>query len=166
MENLLTPEEVAEKLQVSVLTVKKWLRSGKLQGIKPGKLWRVEPEALEYFLHKEWRIKPEALAHFLDKETEAVKKTLHDMDAAISNAERIRKEYEAGADVDVDDAIKVLKGVINEAEKLKMEIVEPEVKVKVKTRKTQKEPSELGEKVKVRTRKKQKEAPEKIAKRA
>ena len=151
MENLLTPEQVAEKLQVSVLTVKKWLRSGKLQGVKPGKLWRIEPEALEDFLHKE---------------TEVLEKKRDKMNDAILHALHILKEYEAGADVDVDDAIKALKSARGEADKLKSAIEDSEPKVKVKTRKTQKEPSELGEKVKVRTRKKQKEAPEKIAKRA
>ncbi len=47
MERLLTPEEVAERLRLSVITVKKWLREGKLKGVKVGKLWRVPEEEVE-----------------------------------------------------------------------------------------------------------------------
>ena len=54
MEKLLTPEQVADTLQVSVKTIKNWLRAGKLQGIKTGQLWRIEPEALDKYL---WRQK-------------------------------------------------------------------------------------------------------------
>ncbi len=51
MERLLTPEEAAQVLQVSPLTVRKWLRGGKLKGVKPGgKVWRVREEDLEEFL--------------------------------------------------------------------------------------------------------------------
>ncbi len=52
MEKLLTPEQVADTLQVSVKTIKNWLRSGKLRGIKTGQLWRIEPEALEEYLSR------------------------------------------------------------------------------------------------------------------
>ncbi|MEM5816034.1 MAG: helix-turn-helix domain-containing protein [Candidatus Aenigmatarchaeota archaeon] len=50
MDKLYTPEEVAEILKVSVITVKKWLRSGELKGIKVGKLWRIREEDLQEFL--------------------------------------------------------------------------------------------------------------------
>ncbi|MEM4625767.1 MAG: helix-turn-helix domain-containing protein [Candidatus Pacearchaeota archaeon] len=50
MDKLYTPEEVAEILKVSVITVKKWLRSGELKGIKVGKFWRIREEDLEEFL--------------------------------------------------------------------------------------------------------------------
>jgi excisionase family DNA binding protein len=53
MEKLLTPEQVADILQVSVKTVKNWLRAGKLQGIKTGQLWRIEPEALDEYLNRQ-----------------------------------------------------------------------------------------------------------------
>jgi excisionase family DNA binding protein len=53
MDRLLTPEEVAEQLQVAVKTVKDWLRAGKLRGIKMGQLWRVEPEALDEYLNRQ-----------------------------------------------------------------------------------------------------------------
>jgi excisionase family DNA binding protein len=50
MKPLLTPEAAAEKLAVSVKTVKNLLRSGKLRGVKVGNLWRLQEEALEEYL--------------------------------------------------------------------------------------------------------------------
>lgn len=51
MSKLLTPEEAAEQMKVSVSTVKRWLRNGELKGVKPGgRLWRVEEEALQQFI--------------------------------------------------------------------------------------------------------------------
>lgn len=47
---LLTPEEVAARLQISRLTVMAYLRSGVLKGIKVGRLWRVEEDDLQAFL--------------------------------------------------------------------------------------------------------------------
>ena len=38
---VLTPEETAELLRVSSKTVRDWLRSGKLKGIKIGRQWRI-----------------------------------------------------------------------------------------------------------------------------
>lgn len=52
-DNLLTPEQVAERLAVSPKTVKDWLRSGKLKGVKlGGKIWRVTPEDLKVFIEQ------------------------------------------------------------------------------------------------------------------
>lgn len=50
LERLLTPEEVADILVVSPKTVSRWLRQGKLKGIKPGKDWRVRQCDLEAFI--------------------------------------------------------------------------------------------------------------------
>lgn len=51
METYLTPEEVAKKLQISKVSVLKWLRSGKLAGSKIGhRTWRIRPEAVHAFL--------------------------------------------------------------------------------------------------------------------
>lgn len=48
---LLTPKEVAEYLALNEQTVRKWLREGKLPGVKlPGDVWRVKPETLKAFL--------------------------------------------------------------------------------------------------------------------
>ena len=47
---LLTPDQAAERLAVSPKTVRDWLRSGKLTGVKAGKLWRIREFDLEAFL--------------------------------------------------------------------------------------------------------------------
>ena len=53
---LLTPEQVAERLQVKPHTIQEWLRTGRLAGVKLGKLWRVRASDLEAFLsHYETR---------------------------------------------------------------------------------------------------------------
>jgi excisionase family DNA binding protein len=49
-DELLTPEEAATRLKVSRLTIGDWLRSGKLKGVKVGRLWRVRERDLENFL--------------------------------------------------------------------------------------------------------------------
>ena len=53
MEQLLTPELAAEKLAVSVKTVKNLLRSGKLRGVKVGNLWRLRQKALQEYLREQ-----------------------------------------------------------------------------------------------------------------
>jgi|SRR5437016_4437761 len=58
MEQLLTPEAAAEKLAVSVKTIKNLLRSGKLRGVKVGNLWRLRQEALEDYLRQQASNKP------------------------------------------------------------------------------------------------------------
>jgi excisionase family DNA binding protein len=49
-EKLLTPEDAAKVLLVKPETVREWLRSGKLKGVKVGRLWRVRESDLEAFL--------------------------------------------------------------------------------------------------------------------
>jgi len=49
---LIKPEDVAYRLGVSTLTVKKWLRTGKLPGVKVGHLWRVDEMDLERFIQE------------------------------------------------------------------------------------------------------------------
>ena len=46
-ERLLTPEEAAERLAISPKTIRDWLRSRKLQGVKVGRLWRVRESTVE-----------------------------------------------------------------------------------------------------------------------
>jgi len=51
MENLLTPEQVAEILAVNVETVRRYCREGKIKFIKmSGRLIRISPEDLKAFL--------------------------------------------------------------------------------------------------------------------
>lgn len=46
-ERLLKPEEVAEKLAVSPVTIRYWLREGRIKGIKLHGLWRVKQSDLD-----------------------------------------------------------------------------------------------------------------------
>jgi len=52
-ERLLTPDEIASRLNVSLVTVGRWLREGKLKGVKAGHQWRVRESDLEAFLKGE-----------------------------------------------------------------------------------------------------------------
>jgi excisionase family DNA binding protein len=49
-EKLLTPEDAAKALLVKPETLRGWLRTGKLKGVKAGRLWRVRESDLEAFL--------------------------------------------------------------------------------------------------------------------
>ncbi len=49
-EKMLTPVDVADRLQVNERTVTQWLRKGHLRGFKIGKEWRVSVKDLEAFL--------------------------------------------------------------------------------------------------------------------
>ncbi|OAT79307.1 helix-turn-helix domain-containing protein [Desulfotomaculum copahuensis] len=53
VEKLFTPEEAAEYLSISILTVKKWLRSGKLNGVKISNMWRVRESDLEELIRSD-----------------------------------------------------------------------------------------------------------------
>ncbi|HMM21824.1 MAG TPA: helix-turn-helix domain-containing protein [Selenomonadales bacterium] len=50
MEKYLTPDEIAESLKLKTSTVWTWLRTGKINGIKIGKEWRVSERDLYEFL--------------------------------------------------------------------------------------------------------------------
>jgi len=47
---LLSVEEVAARVKVSTYTVRRWVRQGRLAGIKIGRDWRVDERDLEAFL--------------------------------------------------------------------------------------------------------------------
>jgi excisionase family DNA binding protein len=49
-EKVYTPEGAAEALMVSPKTIREWLRTGKLKGVKIGRLWRVRESDLQEFL--------------------------------------------------------------------------------------------------------------------
>jgi excisionase family DNA binding protein len=50
MQPLLTPEEVSGVLKVTPYTVREYLRSGALKGVKVGKYWRVRESDLEAYV--------------------------------------------------------------------------------------------------------------------
>ena len=51
-EKLLTPAQLAERLQIHERTVTRWLRDGYLRGFKLGKEWRIAPADLESFMQR------------------------------------------------------------------------------------------------------------------
>jgi excisionase family DNA binding protein len=60
-EEFLSPEEVGDRLGVSVYTVRRWVKAGQLRAFKPGKEYRVRESDLEEFLAaREVRPKVEA----------------------------------------------------------------------------------------------------------
>ncbi len=50
MERYYTPEQIAKLLTIQKQTVYAWLRSGKLSGVKLGKIWRVSERHLQGYL--------------------------------------------------------------------------------------------------------------------
>ncbi len=53
MEKLLTPEQAAEYLQVSNVTVIRWLKEGKITGHKVGRFWRIKEVDIQEYLDKQ-----------------------------------------------------------------------------------------------------------------
>ncbi len=58
-EKLLTPVDVANRLQVDERTVTQWLRKGRLRGFKVGKEWRISPDDLQAFLEASANMPPD-----------------------------------------------------------------------------------------------------------
>ena len=56
---LLTPTDVANRLQVNERTVTLWLRNGHLRGFKVGKEWRISPDDLQAFLEASANMPPD-----------------------------------------------------------------------------------------------------------
>ena len=53
LSKLLTPEQVSKKLRISVFTVYRWVKSGKLRAIKfTPRLFRIDEKDLSRFLKK------------------------------------------------------------------------------------------------------------------
>lgn len=50
MPDFLTVKEFAEAVGVTVLTVKRWLYSGQIEGKKFGRLWRIDKSELDKVL--------------------------------------------------------------------------------------------------------------------
>ena len=63
IEKLLTPEQVAESLQISKITVMTYLRTGKIKGIKVGRLWRIQECDLRDFLKSPYQLETNGRHH-------------------------------------------------------------------------------------------------------
>ncbi len=59
-EKLLTPQQVAERLQISRLTVIWYLRTGRIRGRKVGRLWRITEDDLHTFIEGSAAERPSA----------------------------------------------------------------------------------------------------------
>lgn len=55
-EKVYTVQEASEALGISPLTLGKWLREGKIVGVKLGKLWRITESDLQNFIDKNRQI--------------------------------------------------------------------------------------------------------------
>jgi excisionase family DNA binding protein len=53
LEELLLPAEVARILRVTLRTVERYCKQGKLRAVKVGRLWRIPRSSLEEFLKTE-----------------------------------------------------------------------------------------------------------------
>lgn len=49
----LTPQEVSDLLQVSVYTVRRWIKQGELPAYKVGRLWRINKGDLNRWLDQQ-----------------------------------------------------------------------------------------------------------------
>ena len=52
VDEYLTIEEAASRVKVKPDTLRLWLRTGRLKGLKAGRLWRVKTTDLEAFLEQ------------------------------------------------------------------------------------------------------------------
>ncbi len=55
-ERYLSPEDVAQRLNVKPLMVRRWLKDGMLKGVKVGRLWRIRESEIEEFLKSPFRL--------------------------------------------------------------------------------------------------------------
>ncbi len=54
MGKFLTPEEVADRLNICVRTVYRWLNTGKMPGVKLGeRLWRIQEQDIHEFISQQ-----------------------------------------------------------------------------------------------------------------
>ncbi|MBA4336962.1 DNA-binding protein [bacterium] len=67
-DKLLTSEQVSKILQVHPFTVLKYLKAGKLKGIKLGRVWRIRESNVERFLEERSMVSNESVQTFIEKE--------------------------------------------------------------------------------------------------
>ncbi len=52
-QSFFTPQEISDLLQVSVHTVRRWIRDGDLPAYRIGRLWRIKPGDLDNWLARQ-----------------------------------------------------------------------------------------------------------------
>ncbi len=99
-ERLLSLEDVADRLQVSDQSVRRWIKAGRLAAYKPGLEWRIKPSDLEDFL--ETRSFPKVQAALPSDDPQAARleaflgRCLRHVDARIAHYEQRLAEAEHG----------------------------------------------------------------------
>jgi excisionase family DNA binding protein len=91
-ERLLSLEDVANRLQVSDQSVRRWIKAGKLAAYKPGLEWRIRPSDLENFLQAHSYPKVQAPLPESSEERRA------EWDAAVRSARELRESGQARAE--------------------------------------------------------------------
>jgi excisionase family DNA binding protein len=101
-DRLLSLEDVADRLQVSDQSVRRWIKAGKLAAYKPGLEWRIRPSALEDFLetHSSPKVQaalpsddsPAAWLHPTDRETQALGRWLSYLERRLDEHSLTRDE--------------------------------------------------------------------------
>lgn len=92
---LLTPEQVAERLQVTRRTVYQWINDGKLPALKVGRGWRIDESSLDSYL------KPKQLEQLIEqtaKEMEDLAESIkqRQTESPSDFAEQLRYQYQQG----------------------------------------------------------------------
>jgi len=98
---LLSPEDVAERLAVNPATIRSWLRSGKLKGVKLGKkMWRIDENEVKELLCREEDVKYEvsvAENGVADPETDDIR--VRHKESILNNLELLSTNSLAKADI-------------------------------------------------------------------
>jgi excisionase family DNA binding protein len=61
MDDLLTVEEASAKLKIAPKTLRDWLRTGKLPGVKLGKRWLIREQDLQAAIEAHLRQSPDTM---------------------------------------------------------------------------------------------------------
>lgn len=50
-ENLLSVQETAKRFDISVITIRRWIKEGKLQAVKLGRQWRIRDSEIKKIIN-------------------------------------------------------------------------------------------------------------------
>ena len=92
IEKFFTTEQVANILQVHPFTILKFIRQGKLQGVKLGRVYRIKESDVKNFLEERMTGKPKKVAK---KTVQVPKKETQKEDQEIPHSSQENKEKES-----------------------------------------------------------------------